>query len=214
MSTARNLACTAALSAALLGTVPAGAAVLFSDNFDGDSTASTLNFAALTNWTVSDGSIDYIRSGGFGINCVGNAGGCLDMDGSSNNAGRITSKATYTLVGGVTYTLSGLVSGNQRGGANDGIFFGLIDTATNTVAFSDTVTGIGPTAAFSLQSTLVSGATGSFRLFFEGLGSDNVGVILDNVVFSDSRTSTVPVPGSLALALAALAALTAARRRA
>ena len=47
------------------------ATVLFQDNFNTDSAGSVLNFNALNNWTVSNGSIDYIRNGGFGISCAG-----------------------------------------------------------------------------------------------------------------------------------------------
>ena len=74
-----------------------------------------MNFNGLINWTVSGGTIDYIRSGGFGIACVGGTGGCLDMDGSTGNAGRITSRQLFTFDSGVQYFIELMLSGNQRG---------------------------------------------------------------------------------------------------
>ena len=66
--------------AALMAATPAAqAGVIFSDSFDADSSVSVLNFQAFSNWTVKGGNInntlhtvDYIRNGGYGINCAGN----------------------------------------------------------------------------------------------------------------------------------------------
>ena len=95
----KNCLRTATLAAAALAG-PAFAGVVFSDNFDSDRSSSALNFDSLLNWDVSEGTIDYIRNGGWGINCAGNSGGCLDMDGSTGNAGRITSKQSFSFASG------------------------------------------------------------------------------------------------------------------
>ncbi len=189
------------------------AAVLFQDSFDSDALTSALNFNSLANWTVSNGTIDYIRSGNYYINCVGGTGGCIDMDGSTGDAGRITSTATYALTAGVSYTLSGQVSGNQRGGTADGISLGLLDSITGDPLITFTNSLIASGASFGTRSVTVTYQTNrTVRLFFEGLGGDYYGVILDNVLFADDGSSTVVSEPGTAL-LAGLGLLLAAMHR-
>lgn len=184
-------------------------AVLFQDNFDTDAAISILNFNALNNWSVSGGTIDYIRSGGFGITCFGGAGGCVDMDGSTGNAGRITSNQVFSFVTGRTYTLSAQVSGNQRGGLVD-----FLDAGTDVGSF---VGNFGPLASGDpfAPVTLVFTPSSDFsaRIFFEGLGGDNIGPILDNVVLSDNQQNGIPEPATLLLAGIGIAAMGLGRRK-
>lgn len=199
-------------AAAAVG-LPSQSATLFSDDFDTDNAASVLNFTGLLNWTVSDGTIDYIRNGGFGISCFGGAGGCLDMDGSTSNAGRIVSTSTFTLSPGVLYTLAAQVSGNQRGGAADSLIFGLLDASGSVVQGSETFSSIASSDPFSPRSfSYATGVGIDVRLFIEGVGGDNLGAILDNVVFSDD-VNVVPVPAALPLFGSALVGLGVFARR-
>lgn len=177
---------------------PAQATVLFSDNFDADHGSSALNFNSLLNWTSSNGTIDYIRSGGYGISCVGGSGGCLDLDGSTGNAGRITSTQVFSLDDELQYYIDLALSGNQRGGSADTVLFGIrnVDTA------AELSTVVGPLAAnapFSTISWGFSGLSGNWQLFVEGLGNDNVGAILDNYSLRHDDAIAVPLPGSLSL---------------
>ena len=162
--------------------IPASAGVLFEDDFDTDNPISVLNFDALINWTVSEGTIDYLRSGDFGISCLGGAGGCLDMGGSSSDAGRITTKSVFTFDPGVAYAIDVTISGNQLGGASDSITVGLIDDVTSTMvtAFFPPLPASAPFGTCTADFGTLS--PGTWRLFVEGAGGDNVGIILDDLV--------------------------------
>ena len=203
----------AAATAGLLGAASSQAGVIFSDNFDADATASILNFNALINWTVDQGTVDYIRSGGFGIGCAGGTGGCIDTDGSTGDAGRLLSRQVFTFTSGVQYFIDMMLSGNQRNGSADSVDFGLVDVNTGAL-LGATVGPIAGNAPFGLVTGTFLGANapGSYRLYVAGVGRDNVGAILDNFVLRD-KTTTVPEPGTLALAAFALLGAVVARRR-
>ncbi len=76
---------------------------VFSDNFDGEGApgASVLNYGtasgtSFAQWTISDGTVDLVAIPDvYGIaSCPGSASGkCVDLDGSTHDAGVMTSKA-------------------------------------------------------------------------------------------------------------------------
>src|SRR5690606_19958880 len=118
----------------------------------------------------------------------------------TGDAGRITSTATFNLVAGTLYTLSAQMSGNQRFSGSDQISFGLIDATTNaTLAFA-TATSLATDPFTTRNFGVISGSNVTVRLYFEGLGGDNLGMILDNVAFSDDTSASVAEPGTLLLA--------------
>ncbi|MFO0520899.1 MAG: pyruvate-binding protein, partial [bacterium] len=88
----------ATASLALAG--PAGAATVFSDNFNSETLATN---GSLSNWNISNGTIDVIGGVSFYNFYPGN-GNYLDLDGSTQNAGRIETKLPLAFTIGQTYT--------------------------------------------------------------------------------------------------------------
>jgi hypothetical protein len=179
--------------------------VLFQDGFDSDLGTSSLNFMSFNNWDVSNGTVDYIRSpNGWGINCVT---GCLDMDGSTGNGGRITSKTVYNFLATHSYKLSVDVSGNQRTSTIENLIVGITGNLS--------AININPGNLFTTYSTVISGFAGLASLIFETSSNDNVGAILDNVAFecTTCQVSSVPEPGIFGLFALGLAGLGLSRKR-
>lgn len=190
--------------AAFLST-SANASIIFQDNFDseaGPAGNSSLNYNSFSNWTVSGGTVDVVaNTNPWGISCVGGTGKCIDMDGSTGNAGTLTS-TLISLVAG-TYTLSFDISGNQRGGASDSMVIDLggFINESFSLAYNS------PWQTVTRTFTVTGSTTNS--IIFNHAGGDNVGMMLDNV----SLTAQVPTPGSLALMGLGLIGLGAAVRK-
>ena len=69
-----------------------------------------------TGWTVSDGSVDVVYPGWFGGLCL-SSGRCVDLDGSTGNAGVLSQ--SLNLNAGWTYTLSFDIAGNRRNAGSE-----------------------------------------------------------------------------------------------
>lgn len=238
MSTLRRLAALSTTAAALaLASLPASAAVVFSTPFDAENGGnSALNYTGWSGWTVSNGSVDLVRSGNFGITCRGGSGSCVDLDGSTGDAGQFTT-AYFNFNAGDLVRGDWYLSGNQRNGSAESNLFQSFDLDAATtlanlivdlgaggvqnIGTVSGVTGVSWSPGIAAGSTFLhygfeftATAAGSLRLNFHQSGGDNVGAILDDVTLSITPRSTeVPEPGSWGLALAALGGLVAARRR-
>lgn len=167
------------------------ATLLFSDDFnEADITSQHTNFTSLDNWDVVDGTVDAYVDGGFGLPCL--SAGCLDMDGSSVNGGRIETKTTFNFLANSTYHLTIGYRGNARGGDDD-ITIGFTSFGSGTIpvnwAVDWTTTGL----------SVWSSSDWSGKLFVETSSNDNVGPLLDWVTLRDELNGEVPVPAPLSL---------------
>lgn len=182
---------------------PASAAIVFQDNFDAEGPGSILSYSAFSNWNVSAGDVDIIAHLGFSIGCAGGAGSCVDMDGTTGQAGTLTSLAA---IGPGSYIFSFDISGNQRRDPPDAL----------TVTFGDLNEAFTLSAADPFQTitrNVTVGAGGSNIVFAHGnVGQDQLGIILDNVLVQTSETVSIHAPG--ALAFLAFGVFVLARRRA
>ena len=185
----------AAAAALLLGATTSHAAIEFSDDFD--ASVSGLNVVP-TSWTVTDGTVDVV-GGGF---CQ--SGLCVDLDGSTGNAGILS--RSFDLTGGVEYTLSFDISGSKRGGSDDVVV--VFGSASRT--FED-LAGSAPYATATLA--FMPGASGSFAVSFANAGGDNVGALIDNVSITSAVAAPIPEPESYALMVLGLGVIGAVARR-
>jgi len=183
--------------------VAASAAVVFQDNFDTENGgAGLLNYNSFSNWTVSDGTVDLIGNGFFDF--FPTSGLFVDMDGSTGDAGKITSVAIALAPG--DYALSYDLAGNQRNAGNEQVV-----VEVGSVSVSHSLTQNVPLTTFIQNFSL--GVATVVNISFEGIGNpgDNIGMILDNVVL-ESR-GAVPEPGTVLLMVISLLGLGVVRRR-
>ena len=140
---------------------------------DATSAVSIITFTGLQNWNVTDGTVDLFTAGGFGLPC--GSAGCLDLDGSTSNAGRIETTSQFSFMAGVTYALSLDFSGRNSSG-EDSLSFGVVVLISEALTFlSQDVTDVTETLTF----TALTDTTGS--LFIDHDAGDNFGMLLDRV---------------------------------
>ena len=181
-----------------LGTAgAAGASVVFSDTFNYGST-TVLNAGSSVfggNWTISNGTVDYLAQGSsFGSLCT-TASHCVDLDGSTKKSGLFATAMTF---GPGKYLVSFSMTGSGRG-----------STETGTVTLGSGSYSYNLRSADTLQGLFLATVTGApVSLAFQNAGGDNVGAILQSV-----SVSAVPVPAAGVMLLAGLGALGALRRK-
>ena len=166
--------------------VPAHAALIFSDNFDSErGGVGITNYSGFSKWTVSDGTVDLIGNGYFDF-YPGN-GLYVDLDGSTGNAGKMTS--SNLSLGPGQYELKFFLGGNHRGAPADTVN---VSVQVGLVSASYTLASADPLAEFTLPFNVASAT--SANIVFNHAGGDNIGIILDKV-----RLIQVPEPGTMAL---------------
>lgn len=169
---------------------PTAAAPIFSDDFSADALA--LNADPLQ-WTVTDGTVDVVGTGSFAFLCAGgpSPSRCVDLDGSTGNAGTMTSDS-FVLAPG-DYELSFWLAGNQRGGAADSVTVSVQLPSLYTESF---ILTSGAAWTQFVRTFSYADAAAPFSIVFNHAGGDNVGIVLDNVSLDPVA---VPEPGTLTL---------------
>ena len=167
------------------------AAPIFFDNFD--SYTPGLSWPGEGNWTVTEQSVDLIGVGTAWDLLPGN-GLYLDMDGSTGNAGTIESISIPLAPG--DYIFSYDIAGNQRGGGDDSvnILIGGGSLLNVTSIAGENV----PFTTISLPFTVAVATSATISI--DGVGGDNIGVLLDNVgIDSVDVVNVIPAPGAALL---------------
>lgn len=175
----------------------ASATVVFSDDFNYGSTTrlSAPDSVFGGTWVTTGGTVDYLAPPPASFNelCRSTAG-CIDLDGSNNNAGLFSTVASFAAG---TYELTIQLFGSGRG-----------TTEAVTISlgsWSMTISGI--TSGADVSQTISFTTTGGV-LSFENSGGDNVGAVLSSV-----SLAAVPLPAGGLLLIGGLAGLAALRRR-
>lgn len=176
------------------------AAILFEDNFNTENAGTpTLNYYGFINWDVTDGSVDLIGNGFYDF--YPDEGLYIDLDGSTNNAGRLESKITFALNPG-TYELQFDLAGHSSRGPNT-VTVTLGDVYDESFTLSQTDTYLSTFVRTIDVMALTSG-----KLVFDHSGGDNQGITLDNV-----RLTVVPIPGAVWLLGCGLVGIVGMRRK-
>ncbi|MEH1943086.1 MAG: hypothetical protein V7L01_23090 [Nostoc sp.] len=113
-----------------------------------------------------------------------NNGLYVDTDGSSTLAGKLESKTTFAFNVGDILNLTFKLAGDRRNnGLNSvSVSLGSLLNETITLPSSQNFT------TFTRNITVTSATTA--KLAFDGLGGDNIGLLLDDVKFT--KTTSVP----------------------
>jgi hypothetical protein len=217
---------------------PAMAQTAFSDTFDAENGGATqFNYTGFSNFSVGGApgaTVDLLRSGDFGLNCVGGTGSCVDLDGSSSVAGTLTSTQSFAFGAGDFIRLSYDLSGNQRSGADDWFSGFSFNAATSLINLSANYFGTAVNfgnlsfSSFNIRSVnnslsneapfqtrsifFTAGNAGSLTFRIGAYGNDNVGPILDNVNLSIAP-GAVPEPATWMMMILGFGLIGSAMRR-
>lgn len=156
---------------------PVKAAVVFLDKIDGETGGTTLSHNAYARSDVLNGSVDLpAQPNGYGFGCLGGTGKCVNLDGSSGDAGDLRSQV---VVGPGSYEFEFWIAGSQRGSTADSL----------TIRYGDLGETFVLTAGdpYTRVARIVTVGGAGDRILFSPAANDNddVRVLLDNMVARD-----------------------------
>jgi hypothetical protein len=181
-----------------------GAQTLFFDDFNDETPG--LNRTP-TGWTVINGTVDIIGSGPNGtlFDARPGNGYYIDLDGSTNNAGLLSSTA-LSFAAGTTYELS--FDLGDSGIATNTMIYGI--NFASAAAADVLLPATAPSSQFTRFSLLFATPVAtSGRVVFDHQGGDNNGLLLDDVRVAVA----IPEPGTWGLLLAGLGLMGFVARR-
>lgn len=185
--------------------------ILFQDNFNAENGGyAALNFNSFTKWDVTsrpgytNGTVDLIGQGSSWDFHPGN-GLYVDLDGSTLDAGVLTTKASFTYLPNTTYWLEFDLGSSQPPGE-----YGYGAPNEVTVSFVTELYTITADDALTHYIIEFTDSTGPMTtpIVFSNAGGDNIGAVLDNVTLSQ-----VPEPTTLLLLGLGLIGLAGVRRK-
>lgn len=218
-----------------LAALPAQASTVLTDDFEGEGGNYVPNFNSFTNWTVSGGTVDLLKNGSFGLVCrTGNA--CVDLDGSTGNAGMLTLRDAVSFAAGDFVSGEWYLSGNQRNYGPDSVTMALVfgsgviandftwiaagqpdlnigdQNDVGSVGFNTSIAAASPFGRFGFSFTAAT--DGAFRLSIGDEGADDRGAILDDVSISVvGGNGAVPEPATWAMLITGFGVVGFAARR-
>jgi hypothetical protein len=156
------------------GTTPLSGSILLSEDFNSENGGNRQDiYFGFTNWDVTDGSVDLRHRTDFGLTPPTDQ--VVDLDGGTLDAGRLESKATFTLDPGIAYELRFDLAGNQRIPGTDTVTVSL----ANVFSEDFTLSQFDPFTTIVREIVVATPASGT--LVFDHAGGDNIGLLLDNV---------------------------------
>jgi hypothetical protein len=172
--------------------------LLFDDFNSENSGNGALNYNSFTNWVVSDGTVDLIGNGFYDF-LKGN-GLYVDLDGSTYDAGIMTSRDSFIFEIGKRYALSFSLAGNNAWDPRSPSDVVSVQVALGSLL--NQIITVHKTEDFKTYIFTFLGNGSSGRLTFSNGGGeapwpdagDNVGALLDNV-----KLEPVPEPLSMLL---------------
>jgi hypothetical protein len=201
------------VAASVVAVIPNPAlADIFFDDFQGEGNAQILNYNAFEKWNVSNGTVDLLATtSGYCTPTPGNM--CVDLDGSTLDAGIMTTKDSFLLAPGLynlTLELRGSINPILSPVDSLAISVGSVFSTVATISWNDPCTlntadgpqgcaGGNDTKTLQYLFSLNSPAAASIVL--DHAGGDQAGIILESV-----KLSTVPEPRYLSFFVVAIAA--------